>query len=128
MMQCAFDFDSANIYLPHNYIRNCVVYTGTHESNTIRGFINSVDNEHKKYIFDYFNTSENAIVWDMIRGAMASVANSVIIPMKDYLDLVADFSMNISDAMLNNFRILSGDLSDDLSKKISDITKLYGRT
>lgn len=59
---------------------------------------------------------------------MASVANSVIIPMKDYLDLVADFSMNISDAMLNNFRILSGDLSDDLSKKISDITKLYGRT
>lgn len=126
-MQFAFDFDSKNLYLPHNYIRNCVVYTGTHESDTIRRFISSIDDDHKKYIFDYLNTSEDAVVLDMIRGAMASVANSVIIPMKDYLDLVSDFSMNMSDAMLNNFRILSSDLNSDLSNKIRNITKLYGR-
>ncbi|AHH03125.1 4-alpha-glucanotransferase [Borrelia nietonii YOR] len=128
IMQFAFDFDSNNLYLPHNYIRNCVVYTGSHENNTIREFVSSIDNKHKKYIFDYFNTSEDTFVWDMIRGAMASVANSVIIPMKDYLDLIADFRMNMSDTMLDNFRILSSDLSVDLSKKISNITKLYGRT
>ncbi|AHH08126.1 4-alpha-glucanotransferase [Borrelia anserina] len=126
VMQFAFDFDSQNIYLPYNYIKNCVVYTSISENNTIRGFINKIDNDNKKYIFDYFNTNEDTVVWDMIRGAMSSVADSVIVLMQDYLDLVADFRMN--GAMHNNFRILNSDLSDDLSKKISNITKLYGRS
>ena len=57
VMQLAFDSDSKNIYLPHNYVKNYVVYTGNRDSYTIRGFISSIDIEHKKYIFDYFNTS-----------------------------------------------------------------------
>lgn len=58
---------------------------------------------------------------------MASVADSVIIPIQDYLDLNVDFRMNMPDAILNNFRIFNSDLNSDLGKKISDITKLYGR-
>ncbi|AFI30945.1 4-alpha-glucanotransferase [Borrelia crocidurae] len=126
IMQFAFDFDSKNLCLPHNYIKNCVVYTSTNESNTIRQFINSVDDEHREYIFNYFNTNEDFVVWDMIRGAMSSVADNVIVSMEDYLDHVVDHK-NVSGSMLNDFRILSSDLSTDLSKKISNITKLYGR-
>ncbi|BCR21603.1 4-alpha-glucanotransferase [Borrelia sp. HM] len=128
VMQLAFDSDSKNIYLPHNYVRNCVVYTGTRDSYTIRGFIDSIGIEYKKYIFDYFNTSEDAIVWDMIKSAIASVADNVIIPMQDYLDVNIDLRMHMPDIIFNNFRIFNDDLSDDLSKKISYITKLYGRS
>ncbi|BCR20775.1 4-alpha-glucanotransferase [Borrelia miyamotoi] len=127
IMQFAFNSDSQNLYLPHNYIKNCVVYTGNCDSYTTRGFIGAIDNAHKQYIFDYFNTSEDTVVWDMIRCAMSSVADSVIIPIQDYLDLNVDFRMNMPDTILNNFRIFNSDLNSDLGKKISDITKLYGR-
>ncbi|WP_445435838.1 4-alpha-glucanotransferase [Candidatus Borreliella tachyglossi] len=129
VMQFAFDFNSDNPYLPHNYVKNCIVYTGTHDNNTTRGFINSIDDDHKKYIFDYFNTDEDSVIWDMIRGAMASVADSVIIPMQDYLDLGSEFRMNTPNTIFHNwtFRLLGSDLSADLSKQISHITKLYGR-
>ena len=60
---------------------------------------------------------------------MSSVADSVIIPMQDYLDLGAEFRMNIPGTIFNNwtFKMLNSDLTDNLSKKISAITKLYGR-
>ncbi|WP_182117074.1 4-alpha-glucanotransferase [Borrelia sp. A-FGy1] len=129
VMQFAFDFDAKNPYLPHNYIRNCIVYTGIYDNNTTREFISSLDDKHKRYIFDYFNTDEDSVVWDMIRGAMASVSDSVIIPMQDYLDLEGEFRMNIPGTVFNSwtFKMLNSDLTDNLSKKISDITKLYGR-
>ncbi|UER67364.1 4-alpha-glucanotransferase [Borrelia sp. BU AG58] len=129
VMQFAFDFDAKNPYLPHNYVRNCIVYTGTHDNNTTRGFIDSLDDKLKMYIFDYFNTDEDSVVWGMIRGAMASVADSVIVPIQDYLCLGADFRMNTPGTIFNNwtFKMLDSDLTDALSKKISDITKLYGR-
>ncbi|WP_024654095.1 4-alpha-glucanotransferase [Borrelia persica] len=127
VMQFAFDFDPKNLCLPHNYVKNCIVYTSTNESDTIRKFVNSIDDKHKEYIFDYLNTNEDSVVWDMIRGAMASVADNVIIPMEDYLEQVIDLKINMSGTIVSDFRILSSDLTIDLSKKISNITKLYGR-
>ena len=63
----------------------------------------------------------------MIRGLIASVADNIIIPLQDYLDVNVDLRMYIPDTIFNNFRIFNDDLSADLSKKINDITKLYGR-
>ncbi len=128
-MKLAFDFDSDNQNLPHNYIKNCIVYTGIGDNGTIREFVNSLDDLHKKYIFDYLNTNEDFVVWGMIRSAMSSVSDNVIIPMQDYISLGDEFSVNIPKNTLNNwiFRLLESDLDATLSKNISFITRLYGR-
>lgn len=129
IMKLAFDFDSDNQNLPHNYTKNCIVYTGIGDNGTIREFVNSLDDLHKKYIFDYLNTNEDFVVWGMIRSAMSSVSDNVIIPMQDYISLGDKFSVNIPKNTLNNwiFRLLESDLDATLSKNISFITRLYGR-
>ncbi len=129
IMNLAFDFDSSNQNLPHNYIKNCIVYTGSGDNDTIREFINSLDDLHKKYIFDYLNTNENFVVWDMIRSAMGSVSDNVIVPMQDYINLGDKFSANVPKSTLDNciFRLLESDLDATLSQNISFITRLYGR-
>lgn len=84
---------------------------------------------NKKYIFDYLNTNEDFVVWDMIRSAMSSVSDNVIIPMQDYISLGDKFRANVPKNTLDNwiFRLLESDLDTTLSKNISFITRLYGR-
>ena len=130
ILQFAFDKKATNDYLPHNYIENCVVYTGTHDNDTTQGWYNKLSEEEKGYIRDYLDTNDDAgICWHLIRMAHRSIAKYSIIPMQDYLCLGSDTRMNTPGVAVGNWQfMLSNDaLSDDLARSIAHITRLYGR-
>ncbi len=121
-----------NPYAPHNHIKNCVVYTGTHDNNTIRGwFKKELGPEDKKRISEYIGreVSEKTIHWEIIRLAMMSVADMVIIPMQDILGLGEKYRMNLPASSEGNWewRLLPEQLSPSLLKKLKELTTIYGR-
>jgi 4-alpha-glucanotransferase len=123
---------STNPYAPHNHIRNCVIYTGTHDNNTIRGwFKKELGPEARKRISDYIGReiTEKNVHWEIIRLAMMSVADLVIIPMQDILGLGEKERMNIPASANENWewRLLHEQLTPPLIKKLSDMTRIYGR-
>ena len=88
ILQFAFDSREESDYLPHNYDRNCVVYTGTHDNNTIVGWFDDINEHDKKMCIDYINDQsiDNRFInWDMICLAMRSVADTCIIPIHPVL-------------------------------------------
>jgi 4-alpha-glucanotransferase len=129
ILQFAFDSSEANDYLPHNYPKNCIVYTGTHDNDTIKGWYDSAKAEDKKYVLDYLNTSESDICWDFIRMAMASVASTAIIPMQDILELGTEARMNLPGTTINNWmwRAKHQDFRAALAQRMAHLTLLYGR-
>ena len=130
----AFGDDLAtNPYAPHNYIKNSVVYTGTHDNNTIKGwFHKEVDPECKKRLSDYTGRriSERTVCWELIRLAMGSIASLVIIPMQDILGLGEKARMNLPSSPEGNWewRFTREQISPMLIQKLADITRIYGRT
>jgi 4-alpha-glucanotransferase len=132
VLEFAFDSRETNDYLPHNYEKNCVVYTGTHDNDTVLGWFDSITKEDRKMALSYLNVSpENTgtIHWDLIRLAMQSVANTCIVPMQDFLGLNKEARINIPSTVGNNWkwRLLEGEFTPELAKKIRNMTKLYGR-
>ena len=130
----AFGNDLANNpYAPHNHTKNCVIYTGTHDNNTIRGwFKKELTPEDRNRISEYLGreVTEKTIHWDLIRTAMMSIANIAIIPMQDILGLGEKDRMNLPGSPTGNWewRISPEKLTPSLSGKLSEITKLYGRS
>jgi len=119
-------------YAPHNYIRNCVAYTGTHDNNTVKGwFKNETSAEDRKRIFDYIGheVSEDQIHWELIKLVMNSVADMVIIPMQDILGLGEESRTNLPASAKGNWRwrFMPEMLSPLITKKLSEITRKYGR-
>lgn len=130
----AFDeYFPKNPYLPHNLERNCVLYTGTHDNNTIQGwFTREATPEIKKRLFRYLGREAalNEIHWDLIRLAMMSVADMVIFPMQDILGLGEESRMNRPATNKGNWkwRLLSHQLTPELSKRLLEMTETFGRT
>jgi 4-alpha-glucanotransferase len=130
-----FSFGSdlpTNPYAPHNYGRNCVVYTGTHDNNTIRGwFEKEATPEDKERLFQYtgINFDASNVSAGMIRLAHASVANISILPLQDVLGLGSEARMNHPSRSKGNWgwRAQEKQIEDELSKKLLDLTKLYNR-
>ena len=124
---------TTNPYAPHNYVKNCVVYTGTHDNNTVKGwFQKETVPKDRKRIFEYIGreVSEKNIHWEIIRLAMMSVADMIIIPMQDILGLGDRARMNLPASHKGNWqwRLKSGQLSDLLAKKLLRMTSIYGRS
>ena len=129
VLQFAFSSDESD-YLPHNHIKNCVVYTGTHDNNTIIGWARSADKRELKYAEQYMNVKSNeSINWAMIRTAFASVADTVIIPMPDYLSLGEEGRINSPSTTVGNWqwRMGKGCDNDWLAGIIKEITEIYRR-
>ena len=126
----AFDSREPSEYLPHTYPANSVVYTGTHDNMTTRQWFDTAPADAVAYAREYMNiTAEEGNVWGMIRTAFASVSDTCIIPMQDYLDLGAEARMNFPGTMTDanwTWRASEGYL-DGLTEKILRLTKLYGR-
>ena len=123
---------STNPYLPHNHTENYVVYTGTHDNNTVKGwFQHDATEREKENLFAYFGREfdENTVVEQMVRTALMSVASTGIIPMQDFLELGAEARMNIPSLKDGNWewRVSSEQLTADLSRKIANLTRVYGR-
>lgn len=129
----AFGDDSpTHPYLPHNYVQNCVVYTGTHDNNTARGWFDSeAASLEKERLFRCVGheVSSESVNWELIQLAMRSIANTVIIPMQDILGLGAAARMNQPAQPRGNWvwRLKLQQLSPDIEKMLADITETSGR-
>jgi len=126
------DTGNANDYLPHNYERNCVVYTGTHDNETIMGWLKSITPAEKKKICTYYHipkASDEQIRQELIRSAISSVAGMCIIPMQDYLGLDNTCRMNRPSTLGGNWewRLRPGQFTEKLQKEIEELSHLYGR-
>ena len=129
-MEFAFDSGEENDYLPHNYEKNCIVYTGTHDNDTVFGWYPTLKKEDKTYVRDYLNVkSQKDIGWGLIRLALSSTADTAIIPMQDYLELGSEARINIPSTLGGNWtwRMKEDAYSKELAAKIAKLAKIYGR-
>ena len=132
-----FAFDSrdssgAMEYLPYRYKNNCVVYTGTHDNETLRGWIDSILPVERKQVIEYLDVrtkDPQEIVEKMIIAAFSSVADYCIIPIQDYLGLDNRARINHPSTNGTNWkwRVNKKDLNSALAGRIADLTALYGR-
>ena len=132
VLQYAFDWTEYSYYLPYNHIKNCVVYTGTHDNTTTRAWIEEISDHDRDLARRYIhseNTDYGTFVWDMIREAYRSVADLCIIPMQDYLVKGKEARINHPGTLGENWkwRLQPNFLSAELSESIYKLAKLYGR-
>lgn len=133
VLQFAFDGQGGSDYLPYQYDKNCVVYTGTHDNTTTLSWCKELPPAAKEQLLAYTQESRLAspkkLVWDMIQLAMASTANLCIIPVQDYLELPKEARINTPSTLGGNWQWRMGRdaLDDKLCEKIRNLTSLYGR-
>lgn len=126
------DTGSANDYLPHNYTENCVAYTGTHDNETIIGWLDCITKEEKAMVREYLcdqKTAQKELNWPMIALVMRSRANLSVIPMQDYLGLDNRARINQPSTVGKNWkwRVQKEQLNEELQGKIRKLTRMYGR-
>src|SRR5215210_578956 len=128
VLQFAFS-DPANPYLPHNYTGNCVVYTGTHDNDTTRGWWESLSAKERAFARRYLGRDGEEIAWDLIRLAFGSVAALAVVPLQDLLDLGSAARMNTPGQEWGNWtwRFRAAALTDALGQRLRELTELYGR-
>ena len=133
VLQFAFnDNHGKNSFLPHNHFENCVVYTGTHDNNTIRGWFSiEASNEQKKNLFAYLGRKVpiRELNWEMIKLAMSSVAKTAIVPVQDILNLPSDARMNNPAKTRSNWgwRLKEKQITAKFANKLAKVTSVYGR-
>ena len=130
VLQFAFDPREESDYIPHTYNSHCVVYTGTHDNDTILGWIKEVPRECLNYAKNYLRlTKEEGYNWGMMRGAWASVSDLAIVTMQDVLGLGSSARMNTPSTLGCNWkwRAKKEEITPQLAKKIRKYTELYGR-
>ena len=129
VLQFAFS-DPANPFLPHNHPVNCIVYTGTHDNNTTRGWwAEEVDERTRAFVEDYLGHEVQDIVWTLARLGMRSAARVFIMPMQDVLRLGVEARMNQPGARSGNWgwRLTDADLERAGNDALRHITRLYQR-
>ncbi|MNN03501.1 4-alpha-glucanotransferase [compost metagenome] len=131
VLQFAFSRDYESQYVPHNHIKNCIVYTGTHDNDTFLGWFQDEKNKDDVgYAKEYLKLSEEeGYNWGFIRGAWSSVAALAMAPMQDFLGLDNNYRMNKPSIAENNWtwRAREEQLNEDLEHKIKKLTELYKR-
>ena len=122
--------DNNDDYLPHNYVNNCVAYVGTHDNETIYGWISSADPEDIAHAKEYLRLEDpDNYHWDMMRVLWATVANYTIVQAQDLLGLGNDCRMNTPSTLGGNWcwRALPGVFDKELALKLKKYMKLYRR-
>jgi 4-alpha-glucanotransferase len=141
VLQFAFGTDpKADDYKPHNYTRNCVVYTGTHDNNTTIGWFKGTDVEDStqsreereteaQLALKYAGTAGHEINWDFIRLALMSVADTAVIPLQDVLGLGSEARMNLPGTTEGHWcwRFLPDTLTEEIRSRLKELTVTYGR-
>ncbi len=129
-----YAFTSWNsIYLPYKHIQNCVVYPGTHDNMTMRGWLESISDGERDFVKRYIRSGNHdfgAIVWDLIAECYKSVANLCIIPIQDYIVKGNEARINTPGEASSNWqwRMRPNFLSKELAASIHELTATYGRT
>lgn len=130
VIQFAFDSREDSDYLPHNYPKHCVVYTGTHDNDTVMGWMKSAPKESVKFAKQYLNlTKEEGYNWGMMRAAWSSVADMAIVPLQDLLGLGSEARINTPSTIGENWkwRATSDQITNALAKKLYKYTEMYAR-
>lgn len=129
VLQFAFGGSSEDPYLPHNYSARCVVYTGTHDNDTTRGWWDSLSQHERSRVQIYLGRDGSDISWDLIRLALMSVAELAIIPLQDVLDLDSQARMNTPGRAGGNWnwRLRPGALNQHVIQRLRQLTEVYGR-
>ena len=132
VLEFAFDSREDSDYLPHNYEKNCVVYTGTHDNQTLQAWYQELQKEDRAFAKEYldlYDKDEDTVHWAFIRAALSSVADLAIIPIQDYLGLGAEARINTPSTIGNNWtwRLQNHEISPQLIEKIKTMVKMYGR-
>ena len=135
VLQFAFGSDSANVHLPHNYTRDAVVYTGTHDNDTTVGWFASLGDDEanqteREFCLKYLPSDGREINWDLIRTALSSVADTAIIPLQDVLGLAGQARMNLPASEHGNWswRFKAEVMTNDVASRLKESTETYGRT
>ena len=131
VLQFAFDPDGGSEYLPHKFNKNCVAYLGTHDNDTIAGWLETVDDETLAFAREYMRLDgTDSDIIGIIKTLMASVADVSIITMQDILSLGSKARMNIPSEPCGNWQwrlTLNWVFFDETADWIQKITKTYGR-
>lgn len=132
ILEFAFDSDPDSVYLPHNFKNsNSICYTGTHDNETIAGWVNSADEKTIGYCKEYLGVTEDSdIIWGMIRLCWSSISDTAIAQMQDFLELDSSARMNTPSTVGENWKwrlVNMAVLDDKLAEKIARLTEIYGR-
>jgi 4-alpha-glucanotransferase len=129
VLQFAFSATAENHDLPHNYVPDTVVYTGTHDNDTTRGWFETSEGHERKFALDYLGVTPKGIVDGMIRAAYSSVAQLALIPLQDALNLGSEARMNFPSRPDGNWewRFSSDALTPQRAAWLKHLATLYGR-
>ncbi len=132
VLQFAFDSREESDYLPHNYEKNCVVYTGTHDNDTLMGWLQVISREDLEMVtayagLDVLPKTEHA--WALIRLAMTSTADTCILPVQDFLQIGSEGRINTPSTAAGNWcwRMKEGAFTEEMQKRLLRLTKVTGR-
>jgi len=131
VLQFAFGTDSSDPFLPHNFARDCIAYTGTHDNDTTVGWyrVTSTDAE-RAFARKYLDSDGSDIAWDLIRLAWSSVAHTAITTVQDLLSLGHEARMNLPGSVgAPNWcwRLSPGALTEEVAGRLGELTAIYGR-
>lgn len=132
VLQFAFSTEERSDYLPYFYGHNCVVYTGTHDNDTTRGWYETMNQEERQFTAEYMDnasTPAEEISWDFIRLAVSSVADLAVIPLQDYLCKGKEGRINTPSTLGDNWtwRLQEGEFSPEIIERCRKLNWVYGR-
>jgi 4-alpha-glucanotransferase len=130
VLQFAFGGGADHPYLPHNFAdSNCVVYSGTHDNDTTRGWFAGASATERAHAMRYLDSDGEHISEDLMRLALSSTANTAIVPIQDVLDLGSEARINIPGAPEGNWawRVTAEQLDPAHTECLAEMTALYGR-
>ena len=130
IMEFSFDAHGDSDYLPHNCQANSVCYLGTHDNNTVMGWLKSIRKVDRDFAARYMHiTEDEGWCWGMIRAGMASSSKLFVVQMQDLLELGAKARMNTPGVPTGNWRwrMLPGAADKELAKKLLLYTKTFRR-
>ena len=130
ILQFAFDAHGDSDYLPHNCTSNSVCYIGTHDNDTVLGWLKNTRKADREFAARYLNiTEEEGWCWGMIRGGMATASDLFVVQMQDLLELPGQARMNVPGVPNGNWRwrMLPGAADHALAKKLRLYTETFRR-
>jgi 4-alpha-glucanotransferase len=129
VLHFGFGGDPRHPFLPHNFERNTAVYTGTHDNDTTLGWYGTLAAHERTFLLDYLGAPAAGLPWSLMRAASASVADTVIFPMQDVLELGAESRMNLPGQSEGHWewRFEWSQVAADRAEKLRDLARLYGR-
>jgi 4-alpha-glucanotransferase len=136
ILQFAFDMGEAGVlgaenrFLPHNHVRDSIVYTGTHDNDTTRGWYAARTAQERAYLDQYAPPVDTDIEWRLIRMALASVCRFAVIPLQDVLGLGSEARMNTPGTSNENnwsWRVDGDGINETAGKRLRALSELYGR-